>query len=119
MWSVGPWTISDNLSNYGFDSYHEVSQTSRTVTGPRIVSWDWRDGKELCSAHIKRGGYIGPIPVAAGSKVRMSSADRTLGSWVRIPLDALMYDRGFLCCEALRGADPLSRESFRTVLTDL
>jgi hypothetical protein len=57
--------------------------------------------------------------MAEPSEARTLSAARTLGSSVRIPLEAWMYVRVFLwlCCpvyvEALRRADPPSKESYQ------
>jgi hypothetical protein len=50
----------------------------------------------------------------------LSLTTRTLGLWVRIPLEAWMCVRVFLCCavlwvgrETLRRADPPSKESYQ------
>jgi hypothetical protein len=79
----------------------------------------------LSVAHTFWGEYLDlrenqPITVAARSKHELSSLAQTLGSWVRIPLEAWMSVCGYsvfvLSCvqvAALRWADPPSKESYR------
>jgi hypothetical protein len=42
-----------------------------------------------------------PVPMAARSEERTVFDRRTLGLWVRIPLEAWIYVRVFLCCVVL------------------
>jgi len=61
------------------------------------------DSKFEREKHRQHGHFIIPRRSQCPSRLKhvLSSATRTLGSWVRIPLEAWMCVRVFLCCVVL------------------
>jgi hypothetical protein len=110
--------------------YHVLRSFWCQETGPSLTDWiqetlllylrtepEW-GLRNFVSDKVRMSDNVSRSQWPHGLKHELSSTARTLGSWVRILLEALMFVCvycAFFCpvCRALRRADPPSKESYR------